>query len=76
MQQSCKQICADDLETSSRWLTLRNFFVFHLLRRYPAWAGWLPAHVPRIMPALETIDSGASNTRGAGADAVSRADPA
>ena len=76
MQHNCKQIRADDLETSSRWHTLRSFFVFHLLRRYPAWAGWLPAHVPRIMPALENTDSGSPSTRSADADAVSRADPA
>ena len=28
----------------------RSFFVFHLLSRYPAWAGWLPAHKPRLKP--------------------------
>ena len=76
MQHNCKQICADDLETSSRWHTLRSFFIFHLLRRYPAWAGWLPAHVPRIMPALESLDPVSPGKRSAGADAVSRADPA
>jgi cardiolipin synthase len=35
---------------------VRSFFVFHLLRRYPAWAGWLPAHTPRLtlaMPATQ-----------------------
>ena len=76
MQHNCKQIRADDLETSGRWHTLRSFFVFHLLRQYPAWAGWLPAHVPRIVPALESTDSDSPSTRSAGADAVSRADPA
>ena len=48
MENSCKQIVLGDLVESSRWRSTRSFFVFHLLRRYPAWAGWLPAHVPRI----------------------------
>jgi cardiolipin synthase len=30
------------------WRNLRSFIVFHFLRRFPAWAGWLPAHVPRL----------------------------
>ncbi len=51
MQNSCKQIRADELEPSRWWFSLRSFFVFHLLRRYPAWASWLPAHAPRIITA-------------------------
>ncbi|MNN12945.1 putative cardiolipin synthase YbhO [compost metagenome] len=23
--------------------------MFHFLRRFPAWAGWLPAHTPRLV---------------------------
>lgn len=49
---SCKQIGPEDLDAPGGWRTVRSFFVFHLLRRYPAWAGWLPAHAPRITPAL------------------------
>ncbi len=52
MQSSCKQIGPDDLEAASGWRTVRSFLLFHLLRRYPAWAGWLPAHAPRLTPAL------------------------
>lgn len=44
----CRQIFAADLAESSWWRVVRSFFVFHLLRRYPAWAGWLPAHSPRL----------------------------
>lgn len=51
MQHSCKQIGRQDLVKPTWWRTLRSYFVFHLLRRYPAWAGWLPAHAPRITPA-------------------------
>ncbi|MDP1953003.1 MAG: cardiolipin synthase ClsB [Polaromonas sp.] len=48
MADSCTQINSSDLPQSSLWVKLRSFFVFHLLRRYPAWFGWLPAHTPRL----------------------------
>jgi cardiolipin synthase len=51
MQHSCKQVDRADLVESTWWRKLRSFFVFHLLRRYPAWAGWLPAHAPHLRPA-------------------------
>ena len=86
MQHSCKQIQHGDLVESSRWRTVRSFFLFHLLRRYPAWAGWLPAHVPRLAPALSpmspvhpetsTESSAAPGTDSARADRVQQADPA
>ncbi|UUZ78166.1 cardiolipin synthase ClsB [Polaromonas sp. P1(28)-13] len=79
MQHSCKQISADDLEKPSAWRTLRSFFVFHLLRRYPAWAGWLPAHAPRLTPAVTPTIAPTftpANPGAAGADTASRADPA
>ncbi len=71
MQHSCRQIARGDLPPASWWDTLRSFFVFHLLRRYPAWAGWLPAHTPRLTPAVASM-------AGAGTGAASRvkqADP-
>ena len=74
MQHSCQQICAADLAAPSGWRTLRNFFLFHLLRRYPAWAGWLPAHAPRITPASAIASSPV--TPGASAEIVSQVDPA
>ncbi|MDP2819437.1 MAG: cardiolipin synthase ClsB [Polaromonas sp.] len=55
MQGSCKQIHASDLPESRLWVGLRSFFVFHLLRRYPAWFGWLPAHLPRLTPAEKLL---------------------
>jgi cardiolipin synthase len=55
MQHSCKQIDREALVEPTWWRTVRSYFVFHLLRRYPAWAGWLPAHVPRLTPAGQLI---------------------
>lgn len=51
IQHHCKRIERKDLVESTWWRSVRSYFVFHLLRRYPAWAGWLPAHAPRITPA-------------------------
>lgn len=48
MTSSCKEIVAKDLNESSAWRLVRSFFLFHFLRRYPAWAGWLPAHTPKL----------------------------
>jgi cardiolipin synthase len=33
---------------------VRSFFVFHILRWYPALLGRLPRHVPRLTPAEAT----------------------
>ena len=71
VQSSCKQIHAADLVEWSWWRTLRSVFVFHLLSRFPAWAGWLPAHTPRLMPVAVPAEPPES----AGADRVSQADP-
>lgn len=48
MTYSCKQVEAKDLNESKTWRQVRSFFLFHFLRRFPAWIGWLPAHVPKL----------------------------
>ena len=63
MAHSCKEIAASDLPPSGRWGALRSFFLFHLLRWYPAWSGWLPAHTPRLTLAFPL--SSPSSTQGA-----------
>ena len=67
----CKQITTADLVESTWWRAARSFFLFHLLSLFPAWAGWLPAHTPRILSPT-ALGAAAKN---AGADAVSQADP-
>ena len=59
---SCKQINASDLPRLGFWGDLRSFFVFHLLRHYPAWFGWLPAHVPRLTLAEKLLAQASPNT--------------
>jgi len=61
MQTSCKQILISDVAETGLWVTVRSFFVFHLLRRYPAWFGWLPAHTPRLTPAEKLLNLAGSD---------------
>ena len=32
------------------WVSLRNWFVFHLIRRFPVWVSLLPRHRPTLAP--------------------------
>jgi len=50
MCESCKQLDPAEVRAPTLWQTLRNVVVFHVLRRFPRWAGWLPAHVPAVVP--------------------------
>lgn len=47
---ACREITDEGLEEPRWWRVLRSVLVFHVLRRYPSWAGWLPAHQPRLAP--------------------------
>jgi cardiolipin synthase len=58
MASSCDEVCADRLNEPRIWVAVRNFFVFHLLRRFPAWAGWLPAHTPKLAQARDRLPDG------------------
>jgi cardiolipin synthase len=48
IEHSCKKIEREDLHESGIWRQIRSFILFHVLRRYPSWAGWLPAHAPKL----------------------------
>ncbi|CAN5657923.1 cardiolipin synthase ClsB [soil metagenome] len=45
---SCREVKIEEVKETGVWATVRSFFVFHLLRHYPVWAGWLPRHAPRL----------------------------
>jgi len=62
MANSCREVGINDVEKPGWWRTLRSYGVFHLLRRFPAWATWLPAHVPRLMKPSFDAGEPASNT--------------
>ncbi len=47
MCDSCQEVPPTTAPTALQMV--RNFFVFHFLRRFPSWAGWLPAHTPAVV---------------------------
>ncbi|MDM0065530.1 cardiolipin synthase ClsB [Variovorax sp. J31P207] len=63
MQNSCKRIEASDLDEWSSWRLVRSFFIFHLLRWYPSWVGWLPRHAPKLEPLDTPLPQGGGATR-------------
>ncbi|MCX8959645.1 cardiolipin synthase ClsB [Erwinia psidii] len=66
----CRQVMADELPPQNGWQMVKNVVVFHFLRHFPAIAGWLPAHTPRltlvhppVQPEMETQDRPGSEER-------------
>jgi cardiolipin synthase len=53
----CKVMSADKAPRGRIWHMTIGFLVFHFLRHFPAWAGWLPAHKPRLKPFIHPAGS-------------------
>lgn len=53
----CKVMSADKAPRGLIWHMTIGFLVFHFLRHFPAWAGWLPAHKPRLKPFIHPTGS-------------------
>ena len=51
MLYSCKQVQREDVGPVRGWQIARSFLAYHFTRLYPAWATWLPRHVPKLQPA-------------------------
>lgn len=49
-QNHCKAMDASISPRGRIWHMTVGFLVFHFLRHFPAMAGWLPAHKPRLKP--------------------------
>jgi cardiolipin synthase len=49
-QNHCKAMDASKSPRGRIWHMTVGFLVFHFLRHFPAMAGWLPAHKPRLKP--------------------------
>ncbi|MDR9863660.1 MULTISPECIES: cardiolipin synthase ClsB [Pseudomonas] len=49
-QNHCKAMDAGKSPRGRIWHMTVGFLVFHFLRHFPAMAGWLPAHKPRLKP--------------------------
>lgn len=48
MENSCKQIKPQPSGRFDGLRLMRSYLVFHLMRWFPTWAGWLPRHQPTI----------------------------
>lgn len=51
MQRACKEVTVETLGDLKGMGAVRSFLAYHFARLYPGWAGWLPAHIPRLVPA-------------------------
>jgi len=49
VEHHCERIGPERIPPASAWQTLRGWFVFHALRRFPSWAGLLPAHTQHVV---------------------------
>lgn len=49
MSQRCTEVLAAAPARSAWWHGIATPLIFHFLRKFPAWAGWLPAHTPKIV---------------------------
>lgn len=59
----CQRVQESQLPPRSWWQLSKSVVVFHFLRHFPAIAGWLPAHTPKlaqvsapVQPEMETQD--------------------
>lgn len=52
MQHSCREVQADALAPVRGLALVRSYLAFHVMRRFPLWAQWLPRHVPRLRTVL------------------------
>ena len=61
--QDCERVDESRLPKQNWWQLGKSIVVFHFLRHFPAIAGWLPAHTPKlaqvpppVQPEIETQD--------------------
>lgn len=52
IDESCTEVTAEQVPPRTAWRAATGWMLFHLLRHFPRWAGWLPAHRPRIEPGV------------------------
>lgn len=70
IETSCKEVPAPSGRNRAWGQMVLSYLVFHFLRRFPAWAGWLPAHQPALKR-LGSDEVKAASTQQAGAQPIS-----
>ena len=53
MRHDCREVDAAHLGPVRGWALVRSYLAFHVMRKFPQWARWLPRHVPRLLPAAQ-----------------------
>jgi len=48
LQQHCRRVSADTVPKRGFLASAMNAFAYHSTRHFPRWAGWLPAHLPKL----------------------------
>jgi cardiolipin synthase len=71
IEHSCKEVPAPSGPRHSWGRLALSAVVFHFLRRFPAWAGWLPAHQPLMKHLGGHAAPAPATPEQAGADRVS-----
>lgn len=69
----CQSIKPDGVRKGVLWRLTLGFVVFHVLRRFPAWLGWLPAHTPnlaKVAPSGSARDESADIEQGQACNAA------
>lgn len=63
LAEDCQRVGENQLPKQNWWQLSKSVVVFHFLRHFPAIAGWLPAHTPKlaqvsppVQPEMETQD--------------------
>lgn len=62
--ESCREVAPEGSGKPTPWQVLRSFVVFHVLRRFPYWATWLPRHSPALVNASGAGRARAHRTHG------------
>ncbi|GAB3099138.1 cardiolipin synthase ClsB [Lysobacter terrae] len=57
MRNHCQAVDEASVPKGHFWQALTRPLLFHFLRRFPEWAGWLPAHAPRMTLAKPPADA-------------------
>jgi cardiolipin synthase len=61
LHRHCQPADVAQLPRGRFWDVVTQPLVFHCLRRFPAWAGWLPAHTPKIALAKPPVEAEPGN---------------
>ncbi|TCV96651.1 cardiolipin synthase ClsB [Biostraticola tofi] len=72
IERDCQLVDESRVPKRTYWHLAKTVLVFHFLRHFPAWVGWLPAHTPKlslvappVQPELETQDRAEPENEGA-----------